>query len=196
MQKKLKSSHVFSLPVMHQVGIGALGLLWGLADGFFPGMMQPAQAQSITAAADGTGTVVEQVGQQFTIGQGSLSDDLVNLFHSFDSFSIETGESATFVAPSSVQNILARVRGGVPSILNGLLQVNGTTSEPNLFLMNPAGVLFGAQAALNLPANLTVTTADSIGFDQGWWSAIAPTVIMPSVFLKLWINRLCVETAL
>jgi CHAT domain-containing protein len=38
--------------------------------------------------------------------------------------------------------------------------------------MNPAGVIFGSQASLNLPAALTVTTATGIGFEQGWFNAI------------------------
>ncbi|MEM9946459.1 MAG: CHAT domain-containing protein [Cyanobacteria bacterium P01_D01_bin.36] len=143
---------------------------------------QPVNAQSVTAATDGTGTRVTAAetadGTQFTIDQGTLSADDTNLFHSFESFSINAGDSANFLAQPSVQNILTRVSGGTPSILNGLLQV---TSEgtPNLFLMNPAGVLFGAEAVLNVPANFTVTSADAVGFGsaggQIWFGATGET---------------------
>ncbi len=38
-----------------------------------------------------------------------------NLFHSFQRFNINTGESATFSGPASVQNIIGRVTGGEAS---------------------------------------------------------------------------------
>ncbi|MFK8186551.1 MAG: filamentous hemagglutinin N-terminal domain-containing protein [Phormidesmis sp.] len=133
--------------------------------------MFPSQtsAQSIIPATDGTGTAVTQQGDNYTIDAGSLSADGANLFHSFEAFSLSSEETANFLTQPNVQNILASVSGGSPSILNGLLQINSLESAPNLFLMNPAGVLFGANAQINLPGNLTVTTADAIGFDQQAW---------------------------
>ncbi|MEL6855896.1 MAG: filamentous hemagglutinin N-terminal domain-containing protein, partial [Cyanobacteria bacterium J06607_13] len=127
-------------------------------------------------ATDGTGTTVNQTGERFDIDGGTHSTDAQNLFHSFEVFSLEVGEQANFITQPSVQNVLARVRGGVPSILNGLLQISGESS-PNLFLLNPAGVLFGAEARLNLPGNLTVTTADAVGFSQGWFNAVGENAV-------------------
>ena len=133
------------------------------------------QAQSIIPAADGTGTAVSQQGHHYTIESGSYSADGANLFHSFNAFSLSAAESAAFLAQPETQNILARINSGAPSILNGQLQISG--GAPNLFLMNPAGVLFGADAQINLPGNFTVTTADAIGFGQNalsqsnWFSA-------------------------
>ncbi|MEM6452977.1 MAG: CHAT domain-containing protein [Cyanobacteria bacterium P01_D01_bin.105] len=134
------------------------------------------QAQSIIPATDGTGTAVIQQGDDYIIEAGSLSDDGTNLFHSFSAFSLSPSETANFLAQPDVQNILASVSGGAPSILNGLLQVNSTEATPNFFLMNPAGVLFGANAQISLPGNLTVTTADAIAFNQkanqqAWFNA-------------------------
>ena len=34
-----------------------------------------------------------------------------NLFHSFSEFSLQTGQSAIFTGPDSIQNILGRVTG-------------------------------------------------------------------------------------
>ncbi|MEL6814466.1 MAG: CHAT domain-containing protein [Cyanobacteria bacterium J06598_3] len=135
--------------------------------------MNGAIAQNVTAATDGTSTLVNQLatpqGTQFTIESGSLSADGTNLFHSFESFSLEASEAASFVTQPTVQNVLSRVSGGEPSVLNGLLEVvpNAAGSGPNLFFMNPAGVLFGPEATVNLPANLTVTTADGIALGGG-----------------------------
>ncbi len=44
-----------------------------------------------------------------------------NLFHSFQSFNINTGESGTFIGPNSVQNVIGRVTGGTSSMIDGRL---------------------------------------------------------------------------
>jgi hypothetical protein len=55
-------------------------------------------------------------------------------------------------------------------VINGIIQVSGGNS--NLFLINPAGILFGQNASLNVPASFTATTANGIGFgSNGWFSA-------------------------
>ncbi|HBV31496.1 MAG TPA: hypothetical protein DEB49_03510, partial [Verrucomicrobiales bacterium] len=45
-----------------------------------------------------------------------------NLFHSFSDFNIQTGESATFTGPDSINNILGRVTGGDASSIDGLIR--------------------------------------------------------------------------
>src|SRR5947209_5804893 len=44
-----------------------------------------------------------------------------NLYHSFSSFGLNPGESATFTGPSNVQNVIARVTGGEASTIDGTL---------------------------------------------------------------------------
>ncbi|HEY9649702.1 MAG TPA: filamentous hemagglutinin N-terminal domain-containing protein, partial [Coleofasciculaceae cyanobacterium] len=124
-------------------------------------------AQSITPAADGTGTVVNQQGNRFDIQGGTLSGDKANLFQSFEQFGLNQGQIANFISKPEIQNILGRVVGGDPSIINGLIQVSGGNS--NLYLMNPAGIVFGANASLNVPASFTATTATGIGFGNNNW---------------------------
>src|SRR6476469_8931729 len=121
-----------------------------------------ASAQSITPAADGTGTTVTPTGNTLNINGGQLSSDGANLFHSFQKFGLNSGEIANFLSKPEIKNILGRVEGGDASIINGLIQVTGGNS--NLFLMNPAGIVFGAGASLNVPASFTATTATGIGF--------------------------------
>ncbi|MBD2744473.1 filamentous hemagglutinin N-terminal domain-containing protein [Coleofasciculus sp. FACHB-1120] len=135
-------------------------LIWGI-------WANQAQAQSIAPAADGTGTIVTPNGSQLDITGGKISGDNKNLFHSFTEFGLKTDEIANFLSNSSIQNILGRVTGGDASIINGLIQVTGGNS--NLFLMNPAGIIFGANAQLNVPASFTATTATSIGFGNNNW---------------------------
>lgn len=135
----------------------------------FSGEVSLAQipAQSITPAEDGTGTSVTQAGNRFDISGGTLSSDNSNLFHSLEQFGLNSGQIANFLSNPQVQNILGRVVGGNPSIIDGLLQVTGGNS--NLFLMNPAGIVFGSNAQLNVPASFTATTATGIGFGESDW---------------------------
>jgi filamentous hemagglutinin family protein len=110
----------------------------------------PARAQSITSAGDHVNTIVTPDGNRIDITGGRLSRDGANLFHSFNKFGLDPNQTANFVSTPSIQNILGRVVGGDASIINGLIQVSG--SNANLYLMNPAGIVFGAGARLNVPA--------------------------------------------
>ncbi|MEG4215673.1 two-partner secretion domain-containing protein, partial [Microcoleus sp. Pol14C4] len=128
-----------------------------------------AQAQPIVPAADGTGTVVTPSGNRYDINGGSLSGDGANLFHSFGQFGLNEGQIANFLTNSAIQNILARIAGGEASLINGLITVTGGNS--NLFLINPAGIVFGPNASLNVPAAFTATTASGVGFGSNWFNA-------------------------
>ncbi|NJO19892.1 MAG: filamentous hemagglutinin N-terminal domain-containing protein [Spirulinaceae cyanobacterium RM2_2_10] len=127
-------------------------------------VQRPASAQ-LAPALDGTGTQVQFDGQTYRIEGGTQAG--ANLFHSFQQFDLDANQIAHFLAHPSLQNILGRVTGGDPSIINGLIQVTG--GSPNLYLMNPAGIVFGSQASLNVPADFIATTANRIGFESGGW---------------------------
>ncbi|MGB7440954.1 MAG: CHAT domain-containing protein [Coleofasciculaceae cyanobacterium] len=128
-------------------------------------------AQPIISAADGTGTIVSPQGDSFNIGGGSLSGDGTNLFHSFSEFGLNQNQIANFLSQPGIENILGRINGGEASWIDGLIQVTGGNS--NLFLMNPAGIVFGSHAQLNVTASFTATTATGIGFGEDrWLSAI------------------------
>ena len=137
---------------------------------FFNLLPVQVQAQSITPAVDGTGTIVTPDGNQVDITGGTLSGDRTNLFHSFSQFGLSAEQIANFMSNPNIRNILGRVTGGDASVINGLIQVTGGNS--NLYLMNPAGIIFGANAQLNVPASFTATTATGIGFGNNWFNAI------------------------
>ncbi|MEM8642642.1 MAG: DUF4347 domain-containing protein [Cyanobacteria bacterium P01_G01_bin.54] len=126
---------------------------------------QPLSAQSITAAPDGTGTIIQHQGQTYHIQGGTQAG--ANLFHSFQEFGLSSGEIANFLSNPSITNIFGRVTGGNVSIIDGLIQAN-----PNLYLMNPAGMVFGANAQLNVGGDFFATTADQICFEGGCFNAI------------------------
>jgi filamentous hemagglutinin family protein len=120
-------------------------------------------------AADNTGTAVNQTGNTYNITGGQRSGDGANLFHSFQEFGLNAGQTANFISAPEINNILGRVTGGNASIINGLIQITGGNS--NLFLINPAGLIFGPNATLNIPGDFTATTATGIGFNAGWFNA-------------------------
>lgn len=127
-------------------------------------------AQPIIPEPNSTNTVTNQQGNQTNIEGGKVSGNGANLFHSFTEFNVESGQVANFLSNNSIQNILTRVVGGNASVINGLIQVTG--GNANLFLMNPAGVIFGSGASLNIPGSFTVTTATGIGLGSNWFNAI------------------------
>jgi len=87
-----------------------------------------------------------------------------NLFHSFGQFSIHTGESATFSGPNSVSNIIGRVTGGQMSFIDGTIR--STIPGANLYLLNPAGMLFGENARLDVNGAFHASTADYLQFSD------------------------------
>jgi CHAT domain-containing protein len=126
--------------------------------------------QNITSAHDNTGTIVNIDGNTFNITGGTLSGDGANLFHSLQQFGLTSEQIANFLSNPNINNILTRIVGGSPSFIDGLIQVTGGNS--NLFLMNPAGIVFGSNASLNLLGDFTATTATGIGFNNHWFNAI------------------------
>jgi filamentous hemagglutinin family protein len=121
----------------------------------------PTSAQVLPDSTFGT-QVTAPDGANFTITGGSQTG--ANLFHSFQNFSVPPGGAAMFANGLDVQTIFARVTGGTLSSIDGLIQTQGTS---NLFLLNPAGIVFGAGAQLNIGGSFFGTTANAVAFDDG-----------------------------
>ncbi|MCC3530963.1 MAG: filamentous hemagglutinin N-terminal domain-containing protein [Microcoleus sp. PH2017_21_RUC_O_A] len=136
------------------------------------GLFTPSQTATaqITPATDATNTQITPNGNQFNIEGGQPSGDGTNLFHSFQQFGLTQGQTANFISNPNIRNILGRVVGGDASIINGIIQI--TVGNANLFLMNPAGIVFGTNSSLNIPGSFTATTATGIGFGNNWFSAV------------------------
>ncbi len=126
------------------------------------------QAQIV---GDNTAKTQVQTDQGASVITGGIQSGK-NLFHSFEQFSVVTGGVANFDHALEVENIFSRVTGGAVSELDGLIQTQGDAS---LFLLNPAGVIFGANAQLDLGGSLIVSTGDRLIFADGTeFSATAP----------------------
>ena len=133
----------------------------GFSQGIF---INPATAQ--VTPDNTTNTTVDVNGSDFTIQQGDRAGN--NLFHSFSDFSVPTDGSAFFNNSTDVVNIFSRVTGGNISNIDGLLRANGTA---NLYLINPVGIIFGEGARLDIGGSFFGSTADSIIFPDGEFSA-------------------------
>ncbi|OQX27092.1 MAG: hypothetical protein BWK80_07005, partial [Desulfobacteraceae bacterium IS3] len=122
----------------------------------------------------GTAGKIDLPGPNYAIKPEYGKQSGTNLFHSFQQFNIHNGESATFSGPASVKNIISRVTGGSASWIDGKLA--STISGADLYFLNPAGVMFGSNASLDLSGSFHVSTADYLrlgervsGFMQRRW---------------------------
>jgi filamentous hemagglutinin family protein len=126
----------------------------------------PASAQVTTEITTdgslGPGVTVSGTGGDYEIGEdlGARPGDGPNLFHSFARFNVGAGDTARFTADPSklTDNVISRVTGGTRSDIYGTIasDIDGA----KFYFVNPAGIFFGPDASLDLPASFHATTAD------------------------------------
>ena len=169
--------HCWQFGMAMALGIGGAITLTGCFAIAFSGNRANAQSNIVPDGTLGNessvvvpnfqGLPVEAIGGGAARGQ--------NLFHSFQEFNVSAGRGAYFFSPNSnIQNILARVTGNNLSQILGTLGTFGNSS-PNLFLINPNGIIFGANASLDVGGSFVATTANAIRLgDTGLFSATQP----------------------
>ncbi|MEM1395171.1 MAG: filamentous hemagglutinin N-terminal domain-containing protein, partial [Cyanobacteria bacterium P01_H01_bin.150] len=132
-------------------------------------------------------TLVNQNNNTSVITGGTQEGN--NVFHSFQEFSITTGNAASFQHNPDIANIFSRVTGKLPSNIDGVIEVlqnNGTASSANLFFINPSGIVFGQNASLNTGGSFTASTADSFIFENGAeFSAVNPVENQPLLRISI-----------
>lgn len=133
-------------------------------------------AQVVIVPDDSMGTQVNQNGNIHNIVGGTRPRGGGNLFHSFGEFGVTSDNIANFQNDSGLptSNILSRVTGGNPSNILGTIQTEGF-GNANLFLMNPAGIMFGQNATINVSGATHFTTADYLQLSDGVQFAALPS---------------------
>ncbi|MEM7793621.1 MAG: S-layer family protein [Cyanobacteria bacterium P01_C01_bin.118] len=92
---------------------------------------------------------------------------VTTLFHSFQEFSPDAADVLFQLdgTQSAVDVVISRVTGTNASLVDGQLQLVGGNA-PDLFLLNPNGITFGANASLLLPGSFFASTAEQIVFED------------------------------
>ncbi|MDM8548387.1 filamentous hemagglutinin N-terminal domain-containing protein, partial [Candidatus Venteria ishoeyi] len=78
---------------------------------------------------------------------------------------INQGETAAFSGAAHIENVISRVTGGSPSNINGMIR--NSIPGADTYLMNPAGIMFGEHAQLDVQGGFHTTTADYLKFEDG-----------------------------
>ena len=88
-----------------------------------------------------------------------------NLFHSFETFNIGRGDTATFTGDPTINHIITRVTGGDATSIYGTLKSDITNA--NLWLLNRNGVIFGKNSKIDVQGTVNISTSDSLTFVNG-----------------------------
>jgi len=112
-----------------------------------------------------TGSSGALTGPSFQITESLGQRAGANLLHSFSQFSIDQNETAVFSGDASIQNIISRVTGGDITTIDGTLR--STIAGANLFFLNPAGIIVGENAVLDIGGALHLSTASELQFADG-----------------------------
>lgn len=139
-----------------------------------------AQAQTVivadTAPDRNLGTIVNRDGTRTTIDGGRLAGR--NLFHSLATFRLNAGDTAawtfSFANPALIQNVITRVTGGELSTINGTID-SAALPNADFWFINPAGIVFGENAQLNVASGAHFAAASHLDFFRGGrFSAVTP----------------------
>lgn len=125
-------------------------------------------------------------GPHFDIGADLGQQVGNNLFHSFQTFNLQQGDIATFSGPNQIKNVISRVTGGTVSTIDGTLR--STLPQADMYFLNPAGIIFGEHAQLDVQGAMHFSTADELLLgEDGKFVATVPqnsllTISPPSAF--------------
>src|SRR5262245_3405550 len=100
---------------------------------------------------------------RITSDSGFSPDGSNVLSFSFSEFNVPAGGSATVAKGANyhpVELVVSRVTGGQQSQILGALRSD--LGEKHFYFLNPWGVLFGANATVNVNGSFHVSTADEV----------------------------------
>src|SRR3989344_5622868 len=153
-----------------------------------PAFAQDAGAPPTTITPDtlpqlSTGTTATTEGAVTTIGGGVRAGD--NLFHSFTRFNLGPGDIARWTASDAltIRNVINRVTGGETSFIAGTIDTSAMPGA-DFFFLNPAGIMFGDGAAIDVGGTAHFSTAQQLGIAEparfGFLGGNAPITLRAS----------------
>lgn len=125
--------------------------------------VKTSRAQVVLDGKFGPSGPVTGPNYNITAEMGSVRGN--NLFQSFSQFNLNAGEVAAFSGPKNIQNILSRVTGGSASSINGTIRSDITGA--NFFFINPNGMVFGPNAAIDVSGSFAASTANYLKLADG-----------------------------
>ncbi len=161
----------------HRTGVSATLLFFAASAPVVLGSWS-AHAQVVTSIAPTTGagstaTSISSVAGEHEIGGGAIRGG--NLFHSFDSFDLASGETARWInsagGADAIRNLINRISGGDVSEIYGRLDATAFANA-DFYLINPSGIVFGQGASVAVPNGFHVSTADELQFSDGFMLAM------------------------
>ncbi|MFN4097489.1 MAG: filamentous hemagglutinin N-terminal domain-containing protein [Sphingomonas sp.] len=113
-----------------------------------------------------TGTTAIAEGSVTTIGGGVRAGD--NLFHSFSRFDLGPADIARWTANDAltIRNVINRVTGGERSFIAGTIDAS-QMPDADFYFINPAGIVLGDGAAVDVGGTAHFSTAQHLGFADG-----------------------------
>jgi filamentous hemagglutinin family protein len=120
-------------------------------------------AQIVLDGKFGTSGALSGPTYNITAAMGAVRGN--NLFQSFAQFNLAAGEVANFTGPANIQNILSRVTGANPSSIDGT--IHSGIAGANFFFINPKGIIFGPNAAIDVSGSFAASTADYLKLADG-----------------------------
>lgn len=119
-----------------------------------------------TLASLATGTTATTEGAVTNIGGGVRAGD--NLFHSFARFGLAEGDIARWTASDAltIRNVINRVTGGERSFIGGTIDASAMPGA-DFYFINPAGIVFGDGAFVDVGGTAHFSTAHQLGFSDG-----------------------------
>ncbi len=125
-------------------------------------------AVSLSAEVTFDGSLGSQLsleGPQYEISAELGQQQGNNLFHSFEKFNLSEQESANFYGPEQISNIISRVTGGEYSHIDGTIYSD--IPQASFYFINPEGILFGANASIDVDGDVYLSSANTLRFADG-----------------------------
>lgn len=135
----------------------------GFAFSFLSVSIATANAQIVTDGTMGAQQTLTGASVNVLESLGTRAGD--NLFHSFSTFNVSSGQTVTFTGANDIQNVISRVTGAEVTSIDGLL--TSQIGNANFFLLNPNGITVSSSGQIDVPAAIYLSTAQSLVFSDG-----------------------------